>query len=325
MASASALDTLYRSIQSELDQVQVAVELLWAEALELAGTGFTPQVHTNGKLLRPALCLLAAGAAGGPSRSEYVRLATAIEVMHLGALIHDDVVDGSSLRRGVASLNALWNDRMAVLAGDYLIAGALALIARYNSCALMTDVIDTIRKMAAGELSSFGRNGNRFTQKDCIELAEQKTASLFAVTCSAPTRLMAGRYGEALQRYGFAAGTAFQLIDDILDLSQDEATLGKPACGDLVEGKMTLPVFYMRESMSPSDAARLDGLRGMPLSDEDRRWACAMLECTGARVKAEAVAQSYAAKAQTALSTLPSSAYRDAMIDLAEFILIRGS
>ncbi|HIJ74849.1 MAG TPA: polyprenyl synthetase family protein [Candidatus Hydrogenedentes bacterium] len=325
MATTLTLEELNGPVEAELAEVRSATELLWREALDLVHEPAHSHANGRGKLVRPALCLLAAGAAGGGRLDGFVRLATAIELVHLGALIHDDVVDGSPLRRGEASLNSLWNDRTAVLGGDYLVAPALAMMAEYHSCALLMDVAECMREMAAGELADFGRGIAHRTQDDCIALASRKTASLFAVACSTPTRLLDGRGRGPLHRYGSRFGVAFQLIDDVLDLCQDERTLGKPACSDLVEGKITLPVFFMRQAMNPDELLRLDGMKGASLSDEDRAWVGAMLSSTGARARVEAVAAAYAVEARAALGEVAPSAFRDSMAGLTDFVLIRGS
>jgi len=319
------LETLYRPVRAELDAVRSRTDCLWQEALALVHAPPGPADDNEGKLVRPALCLLSAGAVQAGPLADFVRLATAIELIHLGALIHDEVVDGSPLRRGKASLNTLWNDRTAVLGGDYLVARALEMAAAYGSCELMTEVLGAMRQMAAAELVDFGRDVVDVTRQDCIRLAEHKTAALFAATCSLPARFARSRYREQLHRYGLAFGVAFQLIDDILDLSQNEETLGKPACGDLVEGKNTLPVFYMRQAASGDDAARLDRMRGDVLSQDDRAWVGTMLAHTGAETKTKTTARSYVERARIVLDQLPPSPYRDSMAGLTDFVLVRGS
>ena len=131
----------------------------------------------GGKLLRPALCLLSAGVAGADDLSAFGPMAAAMEVFHLAALAHDDVLDGAELRRGQSSLNARWNDHAAVLGGDYLVARGMALLSSYGSCDAVANAIECIRRMAEGELSDFGRGPSHFTREGCIELARAKTAS----------------------------------------------------------------------------------------------------------------------------------------------------
>lgn len=324
--AAVALDELYRPVEAEMGEVRARVQETWSEALRLVHGPDLPLVAAGGKLLRPALCLLSAGAAGLDDRRALVRLAAALELLHVAALVHDDVIDSAMLRRGNSSLNAMWDDRAAVLGGDYLVSLAIQEIAAYGSCPLVSDAIDCIRHMAEGELTIFGRGYQGFGLEDSLRLIHQKTAVLFEVACAATTHLQAdGRYRQPLQRYGHALGMAFQLVDDLLDLSQNEATMGKPACGDVVEGKRTVPLIYMRESLERDALDRLDAMEGQSLTEADRLWIATELERTGARERTVNLTESYAAKARAALGQIPAGIYRDSMAHLIDFVLLRSS
>lgn len=301
------------------------VRAQWTDALRLVyGSEWDPPAMT-GKMLRPALCLLSAGALGCEDLDRFVVMAAAFEVLHLAALTHDDVIDSAHLRRGVTSLNVLWDDHAAVLGGDFLVARATLLLAKYESCPLITSVVASICQMAQGELRTLGREPCSFAEEDCIQLAEDKTASLFASTCTGPSYILGASCRDALHRYGLAFGTAFQLVDDILDLSRTEAELGKPSCGDLAEGKTTLPILYMREALDEAGRARLEQMSGTPLSADDRQWVLVQLEGTGARRRTGGAARKYLDAARGALETLPQSPYRASMEGLLEFVLVRVS
>jgi len=325
MAVTLTLTELYRPIEDELNAVRSSVSELWVEALRLVHGAAIPQPNVGGKMLRPALCLLSAGAAGGTDLAQFVALATAMELLHLAALAHDDVIDGAALRHGSTSLNARWDNHTAVLGGDYLVARAVAIMAGYQSCAVIGNAIDSVRQMAEGELRNFGRGALHATHDGCLRLAEQKTASLFAVTCSTPTYLLDTQARDALHQYGLALGVAFQLVDDILDLKQSSEALGKPSCGDIVEGKETLPILYLRECLGQAENARLDALKGARITDADREWISSTMEVTGARERTEAVARGYIDTAQSYLEALPPSVFRDSMHGVAEFVLVRGA
>ena len=325
MQTTLTLSELYKPVQHEMELVRTSVAKLWTDALRLVHGGDLPKPPSGGKMLRPALCLLSARAGGATDTAHFVPLASAMELLHLAALAHDDVIDGSDLRRGVRSLNAMWDNHTAVLGGDYLVARAIAIMSCYDSCAVITSAIDSVRQMAEGELTNFGLGRDHHSKEACISLARQKTASLFAVTCATPCCLIDGAPREALYDFGMGIGIAFQLIDDLLDLSQNRETLGKPAFGDIVEGKRTLPVLFIREGLDAASVARLDALRGKPLTEADQTWVADMLESTGARERTEALAREYAQEARAALAALPASVYRDSMQGLTEFVLIRGS
>lgn len=325
MTVSPALEEIYRPVEAELNGVRDLVSALWGDALSLvSGPSHIPP-KTGGKLLRPAMCLLSAGAAGSRDLNSCVKLASAHELLHVAALTHDDVVDRASLRRGVMSLNALWDDRTAVLSGDYLVARSMELLVEYDSSALIASTARAVREMTEGELASIGAPQTQYTQEDCIRLAEQKTATFFAATCSAPTFVSDSQYRQVFQDYGIAFGIAFQIIDDILDISQDEATLGKPSCGDICEGKRTIPLLFMREMLDKGGADRLGSLTGQPLSDADRKWIVSAFTESGARSRTESVAREYALRARKALESLPPTLFKESLDALAEFVLVRGS
>ncbi len=334
-AMKTTLETLYKPIEDELRLTQSFVAELWAQALALVlGPSVSPP-KAGGKLLRPAMCLLAAGAVGARDIRSFTKMATACELLHMAALTHDDVVDKADLRRGTTSLNALWDDRTAVLGGDYLVSRSVEFLTTFDSCPLIADIFGAVRRMTEGELGSLGRNTERFTQKDCIRLAEEKTGTFFATACTAPTYLVGKEYREPLHAFGMAFGVAFQLIDDILDITQPQDALGKPSCGDIVEGKKTLPILFMREQLGPEDRERLNGMIGRTIGDQgmigrtigdqDRAWAAQAVERSGARARALGLARGYIDTARAALDPLPSSVYKDSILGLAEFVLVRDS
>lgn len=319
------LDELYQPIRPELAEAEALVAKLWNETLSLVNGPSSSPPKPGGKLLRPALCLLAAGAVGSNGGLQrFVDLAAAFELLHIAALTHDDIVDRANLRRGTASLNAMSNDHTAVLSGDYLVARAASLLVRLNSIELLANTFDAVRRMTEGELRSFNKSSNLYTQEDCLKLAEQKTATYFAATCTGPTYFIQADCRDTLHQYGLSLGIAFQLIDDVLDLAQDQDTLGKPSCGDIVEGKQTLPILYMREGLPADEADRLEGMLGRPLTDEERCWTAEALERSGARQRTEKLARSYADAARAALQPLPASPFKESMLGLAEFVLVRG-
>jgi len=319
------LDELYQPIQEELDRVRVAVTALWGETLSLIHGATEPSPQTGGKLLRPALCLLSAGAAGAQDIGRFVPIATAAEILHMAALTHDDIVDKAALRRGNVTLNSRWDDRTAVLSGDYLVSRAVLGLTRYGSAEIVQSTFEAMRHMTEGELASLGNHANGYTQEDCLRLAEQKTATFFAATCAMPTYIEGECHREALHEFGIALGVAFQLIDDVLDIAKDQKSLGKPTCGDIVEGKKTLPILFMQEDLEPADVERLKRMKGHAISDDDRAWAATMLEQSQARARTEAMAREYIDNACAALESLPPSIYKESMLGLAEFVLIRGS
>lgn len=325
METLKTLDELYRPVLGILDDVRDVINQVWMDALRLVRVDVGPMPRAGGKLLRPALCLLSAGAIGGQHLRQYARLAAAFESLHIASLAHDDVIDRALLRRGASSLNALWDNHAAVLGGDYLVARAVNMLAGYDSCAVIDNAITSVRRMAEGELLFFGRDFGSITRDECILLAEQKTASLFAEACSAPSFIIDPAYREALHGYGTALGIAFQLTDDLLDVTQSTASLGKPACGDIAEGKVTVPILFLRESLDGEDRAHFEALRNTELSEDDRVWIITQSERAGIRQRTEAEARRYANEALACAGRLPRGEYRESMEGITEFILRRNA
>lgn len=324
MSATLSLEQLYIPVQDALDRVRTTVESLWIDALGLVGIDESAAPKAGGKMLRPALCLMSAGALGGGDLDRFVRLATAFEALHIASLAHDDVIDRALLRRGKPSLSGLWDNHAAVLGGDYLVARAVEILAEYESCPVIANAISSVRRMAEGELFFFARRDEPYRQEDCIMLAERKTASLFAEAVSAPAYVLNLEQRDPLHRFGIALGIAFQIIDDLLDVTQPASQLGKPACGDIVEGKKTIPIMHLRDGLSVPELERLDRLRDATISDEDRAWVAAMVERSGAGDRTETLARTYIQDALRQLAGLPAGPYREAMEGLAEFVLVRA-
>jgi octaprenyl-diphosphate synthase len=325
METMPSLSELYAPIEGAVHAVRAEIARVWQEALRLVRVPVAEQPKLGGKMLRPALCLLSAGAIGAEPVDRFVRMASAFEMLHVASLAHDDVIDRAVLRRGASSLNMLWDNHAAVLGGDYLVARAVEVLAEYDCCPVIANAIRSVRCMAEGELMFFGRENEPFLREECIALAEQKTASLFAEACSAPTYVIDPAHRDALYCFGTRLGIAFQIVDDLLDVTQPADTLGKPSCGDVVEGKRTLPIMYMRESLDEGERARLDGFRNAEMSTEDRAWVAETAARTGALARTEAEARAYADEARHALAALPPSRYRESMEGIVEFVLVRAS
>ena len=323
MSATLSLEQLYAPIESPLAQVRGTVESLWGDALKLVGIDESAVPKAGGKMLRPALCLLSAGALGAADLGRYVRLATAFEALHIASLAHDDVIDRALLRRGKPSLSGMWDNHAAVLGGDYLVARAVEILAEYDHCPIIANAISSVRRMAEGELYFFNRRDDPYRQEDCIMLARQKTASLFAEAVSAPAYLLNAARRASLHAYGIALGIAFQIVDDLLDVTQPASQLGKPACGDIAEGKKTIPIMLLREGLDTAELAKLDAMRDAAISDDDRAWVTERLERTGAREKTERLARDYAAEALGHLSELPTGPHRESMEGIVDFVLVR--
>jgi octaprenyl-diphosphate synthase len=281
-------------------------------------------VGAGGKRLRPMLVLLAAQACGYRGR-EHVLLAAVVEFIHTATLLHDDVVDESDLRRGRKTANALWGNAASVLVGDFLYSRSFQMMVEADDMRIMRILADTTNRIAEGEvLQLLHVHDPDVDEAAYLRVIERKTAVLF----SAATRLGALLGGvppaqeEALARFGLSLGFAFQIADDVLDYVSDAGTLGKNIGDDLAEGKATLPLIYAIERAPQAQAASLRrAIETGGLDSLDN--IVAAIRDTGAIERTRARAQQYADAAREALSELPPSAARDALLVLAEYALRR--
>ncbi|HWW74324.1 MAG TPA: polyprenyl synthetase family protein, partial [Pyrinomonadaceae bacterium] len=206
---------------------------------------------SGGKRVRPALTLLSTRAAGGDaSRANVVRMATVMELLHTATLVHDDIIDNAETRRNRPSINSRFGNQTAVLMGDWLYMSAFETSLQERSLTVLDILTAVTRKMTEGELLQLTLLGRAdVTEEQYFDVLRRKTAYLFSACCEIGA-ILAGtgeREREGLRDYGLHLGGAFQLVDDLLDFTSDEGSLGKAAGADLLEGKVTLPLIYLLE------------------------------------------------------------------------------
>lgn len=325
--ASQSLRGIFSPIATELSQVETELRAHIDAAFALLRDTRHETIVSAGKNLRPAIVLLAGGACGLREPAWFVDLATSGELAHLSTLIHDDVVDEADTRRGHLSINARWENKVAVLVGDYLITQALFMMARYDNARLVRTMMECLQEMAQGELFQLlkSRQGNA-TEDDYFRVIRNKTSSLMAAVCRMPAQLCEAprETEEALSAFGWAFGDAFQIVDDLLDMTADERVTGKPAFSDIREGKRTLPVLRMLEVLPGADQQRLEGLLGeRAVTVVDRRWLLDCLYGTGADTYALEAAAEAADRAALSLELLPDTPYRQSLIDMCAFVLTR--
>jgi octaprenyl-diphosphate synthase len=280
----------------------------------------------GGKRLRPILLLLAARLADyrGPRA---IRLACVVELLHTATLIHDDVVDQAPLRRGRPSANAQWGDDASVLVGDHLYSKSFAALVRDNDRGVMETLARATVSMTEAEVFQLQLKRSGLTSEaDYVRIITQKTASFMSACCRIGALLGAvpSAQTEALTRYGLDIGIAFQISDDALDFTADQARLGKAIGADLREGKRTLPLIAMLERVPPAEAERVRAvLRGGSLDtaqiEHIRRL---VLEREGVQY-AHARAQAYAQAAKADLDAFPPSDEHEILTLVADFVVDR--
>ncbi len=274
----------------------------------------------GGKRLRPALVLLAARACGYDGRRHYT-IAAVVEMIHTATLLHDDVVDESDLRRGHATANATFGNAASVLVGDFLYSRAFQLMVGAGSMRVLEILSHATNVIAEGEVLQLMHTGNpALDEAAYLEVIQRKTAKLFeaaaqlgAVLGGAPPE-----QEQALARYGMHLGTAFQLVDDVLDYSGDLTAIGKNLGDDLAEGKMTLPLIRAIAIGSPADAALIrDAITGGRLTEFTP--VMEVLARTGALDYTRARAELESAAATASVAVLPDSPHRESLLELASF------
>ena len=283
-------------------------------------------VASGGKRLRPLIVLLAARAFGY-SGEQHVRAAAIIEFIHTATLLHDDVVDSSSRRRGRDSANTVFGNQASVLVGDFLYSRSFQMMVDIGSMRVMQILADATNTIAAGEvLQLMNVHDPDTTEESYRQVIYRKTARLFEAGAQIAA-VLAERPGSeeaAMIEYGRNLGVAFQLVDDALDFDASPEELGKNLGDDLAEGKATLPLIY---AMQRGDSAQRELIRNAILEGglDDLESVRSIIESTGALQYTAARAQAAADVAIDALSEIPDSDYKQALIAIAEFSVRRRS
>jgi octaprenyl-diphosphate synthase len=333
----AAIDPVGRARSADLKEIVslvekdlAHVEVLFAEQFR-SDVALVPEIGRyvqdgGGKRIRPALLLLAAGLCGYKGERAAV-LATVVEFIHTATLLHDDIIDQATVRRGRSSVNSRWGNDITVLLGDFLYTKAMSTALSRDNLRILRVLSDVTLRMVEGQLLEIERNGDlKVSEAAHLDIVRRKTADLF----SACLRIgaMLAEVGEereaALASYGLNLGICFQMVDDLLDFTADEKVLGKPTANDLREGKLTLPVIFLlrragRAGMDMVSAVLAD--RGFDRVSREELVALAREH--GALDEARALAERYAAQARQDLSIFERSRHREALLALPDFILAR--
>jgi octaprenyl-diphosphate synthase len=318
---------IFSLIANELQQVEIEFERQARSNVQVIAYLADYLRKSGGKRVRPALTILANYAVGGEgNRYNSIRMATVMEFLHTATLVHDDIIDKAETRRNRATVNALYGNETAVLMGDWLYMSAFETSLAERSLPILDILTSVTRKMTEGELLQLTLLGHAdVSEAQYLDVLKRKTAYLFSASCEIGGILGGATEAQqtALREYGLNLGTAFQLIDDLLDFTSTEAALGKAAGADLLGGKVTLPLIYLRES-DPSTLKLIQqvlserGYQSVKQAD--------LLDAMGqtnALERARAVADEYAENARAALDCLPDSEYCDSLRSLPTYVLNR--
>lgn len=282
-------------------------------------------LDAGGKRIRPALTLLT-GRLYPSDAEKIISMAAAVEMLHTATLVHDDVVDGSMLRRGSPTLNAHWSPGATILTGDYMFARAADLAAQTDNVRVMQIFARTLMTIVSGELRQlFGDATHRQTREDYFKRIYAKTASMFELATEAAGVLIGAAEDEivALRQYGHDVGIAFQIMDDVLDFIGDASQVGKPVASDLRQGIVTLPVIdYL--NAHPHDKRVDDLLRSGQPSDEVVLPIVAEVRASGAVDRAVTEARDYVRAAQQRLAKFADSTALQSMLAVADYVVARN-
>ncbi len=283
-------------------------------------------IDAGGKRIRPLITLAAARLLGGGGDGPR-KLAAAVEFIHSATLLHDDVVDVSSMRRGKKSANVLWGNSASVLVGDFLFARSFNLMVETGDIQVLDILARAASVIAEGEVMQLAAaNDADTTRERYMAIIAAKTAALFAAAGKAGA-VAAGRPGPeaaALETYGRELGLAFQLVDDALDYGGMSQTMGKNAGDDFKEGKVTLPVVFARDAGDEGERAFWRRAMGGERTDDDFHRAVALLKRHNAIGRTIDAARAHAQTARDALNFLPANAYREALEALPDFVVERA-
>jgi octaprenyl-diphosphate synthase len=318
---------IFDLIHNDLEQVEKRISVESVASVDAVTAIGQYLQSAGGKRLRPALLLISSKLIGHGTSSTALQLGAVVELIHAATLVHDDVIDAAVTRRGRPSSNVKWGNHTCVLAGDWLYMQAFQIALRERSFQILDLLIGLTQMMVEGELIQLERIGRiGVTEADCMELVDRKTACLFSV-CSRLGAIAAHAdpgAQEKLGEYGWNQGKAFQLVDDDLDFTAREKTLGKPVGGDLREGKVTLPLVYALECATPAERALVETiLRDRNYDAVPFSRILALLDKYQGIERVKERAQTFTDKARQIMNEFPESPYQRALLAVTELITDR--
>jgi geranylgeranyl pyrophosphate synthase len=278
-------------------------------------------VVSGGKRIRPRLALLT-GDMLGARPEPLLLLAAAIEMLHIATLVHDDLIDRAALRRGIATLNSHWSSAATTLTGDFAFAVAAQLAVQVDSFPVMRLFTETLGSMVGGEIRQLSSEKGISLREDYYHWINAKTASLFELATGAAARLsqVDDEMVDAARKFGHEIGMAFQIIDDILDFTGQEASLGKPVGNDLRQGTVTLPALYYLEA-HPNDPSLVSVIQRNGHSHDSLERLIATIRESKAIEQAISEAEGFVQNSLTSLEAFPETLERQALAEIARHII----
>lgn len=320
------MQTIRMLVQEDFDAVnQKIIEQLRSRVVLVEDIG-QYITEAGGKRMRPLLTLLAANALSYQGK-QHIDLAVIIEFIHTATLLHDDVVDLSTLRRGRPTANAQWGNAPSVLVGDFLYSRSFQMLVALGDMDVMQLLSETTNQIAEGEVFQLAKAGDaKTTREEYFQIIRDKTAILFAAALKSAALVAKADKAtqQALYQYGLDLGIAFQLADDVLDYQGDAATMGKNVGDDLAEGKPTLPLIFSIENNHNGDAdCVIEAITQKSAGKLEH--IIQLVHSNGAIEHTQTLAAQFVNSAKAHLSILPESSFRDGLAKLAELALNRKS
>jgi geranylgeranyl pyrophosphate synthase len=311
-------------VQEQLQQVEARLHAQAGDRHPDLRAALEQILSAGGKRIRPTLGLLVGNMLGAPTE-KLVTLGAAVELLHTATLVHDDLIDGSLLRRGMPTLNARWSPAATVLTGDFLFARAAKLAAETDHLALMNAFAETLATIVNGELNQMFISRGVINRENYYQRIYAKTASLFEMTSSAAAMISPAGDAtvETMRKLGYETGIAFQIVDDVLDFTGEQTTVGKPIGSDLLNGLVTLPAIYYAEA-HPEDEDVRSLSEGGWANQERMARLVASIRGTDSVQKAMVEAQQHVRRALDTLEAFEPSLEREALENLARFIVDRN-
>ena len=314
------------AVEDDLSDIEKALSDNLNPYLDLVSEVAGHLLFSGGKRLRPLLMVLSARLCGYTGDYEKT-FSTALEYLHTATLLHDDLVDEATLRRGKEVAHSNWGNSITVLVGDYLLARALSISAGTGRLRVIQILAELTESMSQGEVHQLMRKGDiNLEEEEYLEVIRRKTAMLFEAACrvSAIISDAPPASEKALADFGYNLGIAFQMADDLFDYTLTTSDFGKAVGADLREGKLTLPVISALRNATPDDKElMIKIIKDQNFSVEDFKTLVELLEKHGGLAYTQKVAAAYIDKAKQALSIFESSQTRDIMLDIADYALAR--
>ncbi len=322
--SSPTLSTIQQPVRPQLDMVVEELRRIVLSDFPAVQEVNDHLLWARGKLFRPTLLLLANRVAGAP-HPRAVTLAALVELVHLATLVHDDAVDHSVLRRGMPTVNALWNHQTAVIMGDYLYSRSVQELTALGRVDLLAVLSRAANEMSVGELRQLTScDALHFTENDYYKLIASKTASLMSAACEMGAVAGDPRYSETLAAYGHDLGMAFQIADDLLDYTATEVDTGKPSGQDLREHKMTLPLIWALRAMTGSAQRDVESFFADPEPADDAiQHIISLVRDQGGIEYALKQARYFGERAAHAAASLPNNEATEVLRDAVTYVVDR--